>query len=284
MRITIVFWAAALVSFAQTPPASPSPEVDQALRSRVTAFFQYEKEGNFRKAYDLVAEESKDYYFSVSKQKGLPFSIDDVRYADNFSIATVKATVTKQMGLSGQQVEVPSVVTALWKLEKGEWVWYHDPSKDVLLTIVGALPTAGLTAGATPLAGDSQSPNSSALPKDLSPRAAVAAAAKLTEKATIDKPSITFTLGKEGAEVITFHNQNSGQVRVSVGVRGSTDSVTVQPVDTLLTASAELPVNVVYKPTGDVPRQTMIEFVVQPFDSVYRVPVKFVRPNPAAQQ
>jgi hypothetical protein len=283
MRITI-FWAAALVSFAQTPPASPSPEVDKALRSRVTAFFEYEKEGNFRKAYDLVAEESRDYYFSVSKQKGLPFSIDDVQYADNFSLATVKATVTKQMGLSGQQVEVPSVVTTLWKLEKGEWVWYHDPSKDVLLTIVGALPTAGLTAGATPPAGVSQAPNSSPLPKDVSPRAAVAAASKLTEKATIDKPSIAFTLGKEGADVITFRNQNSGQVRVSVGVRGSTDSVTIDAVDRLLMANAELPVKVTYKPTGDVPRQTVIEFVVQPFDSVYRVPVKFVQPNSAPRQ
>jgi hypothetical protein len=275
-----MFWAAALMSFAQTPPASPSPEVDKALRSRVTAFLEYEKEGNFRKAYDLVAEESRDYYFSVAKQKGLPFSLDDVQYGDNFSTATVKATVTKQMGLSGQQVEVPSVVTTSWKLEKGEWVWYHDPSKDVLLTIVGALPTAA----AAPAAGVSQAPNSSPLPKDVSPGAAVAAASKLAEKATIDKPSIAFTLGKEGKDVITFRNQNVGQVRVSVGVRGSTDSVTVDPVDRLLTANAELPVNVTYKPTGDVPPQTVIEFVVEPFGSVYRVPVKFVRPNPAAQQ
>jgi hypothetical protein len=285
MRITtILLLAAPLLSFAQTPPASPSTEVDNALRSRVTAFLQYEKEGNFRKAYDLVAEDSKDYYFSVSKQKGLPFTVDDVQYTDDFSKATVKAIVKQQMGLAGQQVQVPSVLTTRWKLEKGEWVWYHDPSKDVLLTIVGALPTGGVTAGITPPAGTSQPANSSPLPKDLSPEAAAEAAAKLAPKATIDKSAITFSLGKEATDVITFRNQNMGQVRVYVGVTGATDSVTVEPVDTLLTAKAELPVKVSYKPTADAPRQTAVEFTIEPFGSVYRVPVQFVRQDSAPQK
>src|SRR4051812_9313910 len=84
--------AAPLLSFAQAPPAAPPPQVDQALRARAAAFLQYQIDGNFRKAYDLVAEDSKDDYFSAAKQKAISFVIDDIQYADDFSKATVKAT------------------------------------------------------------------------------------------------------------------------------------------------------------------------------------------------
>ena len=284
----ILLLAASLLSLAQTPPAAPSAappaEVDKALRARVTAFFQSQKDGNFRKAYDLVAEDSKDYYFSAAKQQGLPFTIGDITYSDEFSKATVRAVVIQKMGFTGQQIEVPSIVTTRWEMEKGEWVWYHDASKDTLLTIVGALPTGGAPAGMTPPEDPSQPAKSSPLPKDLSPAAAAAAAAKLVPQTAIDKSSISFTLGKEASEVITFRNGNMGQVRVYVGVRGATDSVTVEPVDMLLTANAELPVKVSYKHTADAPRRTVVEFTVEPFGSVYRIPVRFVRERRTPQQ
>jgi len=285
----LLLLAASLLSFAQAPPAAPSAappaEVDKALRSRATAFFQYQKDGNFRKSYELVAEASKDYYFSTAKQQGLPFTIEDIEYTDEFSKATVKAVVKQKVGISGQQIEVPSVVTTRWQMEKGEWVWYHDPSKDTLMTIVGELPTGGATAaGLTPPADPSQPAKSSPIPKDFSPAAAAAAAAKLVPKTTIDKSTITFTLGKEATDVITFRNENMGQVRVFVGVKGATDDVTVEPVDTLLTANAELPVKVSYKPTTGAPRRTIVEFIIEPFDSVYQIPVRFSRQGSAPQK
>lgn len=284
----ILLLAASLLSFAQTPSAAqsaaPPAEVDKALRSRATAFFQYQKDGNFRKSYELVAEESKDYYFSAAKQQGLPFTIGEIEYSDAFSKAAVKAIVTQKMGISGQQIEIPSIVTTRWKMEKGEWVWYHDASKDTLLTVVGELPTGGATAGMPPPADASQPAKSSPLPKDLSPAAAMAAASKLIPKATIDKSTITFTLGKEATDTITFRNENVGQVRVFVGVKGATDDVTVEPVDTLLTANAELPVKVSYKPTAAAPRRTVVEFIIEPFDSVYRIPVRFIRQGSAPPQ
>jgi hypothetical protein len=280
----ILLLAASVLSFGQAPPSAPPAEVDKALRARATAFFQHQKDGNFRQAYDLVSEDSKDYYFSAAKQKGLPFTIGDIEYGDDFSKATVKAVITQNMGFSGQQIEVPSIVTTRWKMEKGEWVWYHDASKDTLLTIVGELPIGASTAGTTPPADSSQPPKPSPIPKDLSPAAAAAAAAKLVPKSTIDKPSIAFTLGKEATDVITFRNQNRGQVRVLVGVRGATDSVTVEPVEKMLTADADLPVKVTYRPTAGAPRRTVVEFIVEPFDSVYRIPVIFSQPSSAPQQ
>ena len=74
--------AAPLTCLAQVPglrtrppavqmPAGPQapPEVDQALRARANAFLDYESKGENRKAYDLVAEDSRDYYFGATKEK-----------------------------------------------------------------------------------------------------------------------------------------------------------------------------------------------------------------------
>src|SRR5579864_740686 len=46
---------------------SPPPGIEDALRARVTEFFQYHVDGNFRKAYDMVAEDTKDFYFKALK-------------------------------------------------------------------------------------------------------------------------------------------------------------------------------------------------------------------------
>ena len=42
--------------------------MDQALRAQATAFLKYQMEGKFRQAYELVAEDSQDYYLEQSKK------------------------------------------------------------------------------------------------------------------------------------------------------------------------------------------------------------------------
>jgi hypothetical protein len=46
---------------------TPAEQADVALRARVTEFLQYHVDGNFRKAYDMVAEDTKDDYFASGK-------------------------------------------------------------------------------------------------------------------------------------------------------------------------------------------------------------------------
>jgi len=41
-----------------TTPGAPA-DVDKALRARVSQFFQYHVDGDFRKAYDIVAEDTR---------------------------------------------------------------------------------------------------------------------------------------------------------------------------------------------------------------------------------
>ena len=52
-------------------------QAESALRARVTEFLQYHVDGNFRKAYDMVAEDTKDEYFNSGKAQLESFKIDD---------------------------------------------------------------------------------------------------------------------------------------------------------------------------------------------------------------
>ena len=259
-------------------PAGPKapPEVDQALRARANAFLDYESKGDFRKAYDLVAEDSKDYYFGATKEKSASFTIDEVQYGADLSTATVKSTMKRQTMLAGHLVEVPQLLISQWKLEKGEWVWYHDPSKDVTKTIIGELPVA-------PVETTTESP----LPKDLSEKAEREVAKTIVApRAAIDKKLVAFVLGKEATEQVTFHNGNNGQVRVLAEVRGVRDTITVEPNDIMVSPQADVPFKITYKPHAESAIRGGVLFTIEPFGSVYVLPVRLAReeqrPKPAA--
>jgi hypothetical protein len=281
----LLLLAAPLACLAQIPgvttappavqmPAGPQapPEVDQALRARANAFLGYESKGESRKAYDLVAEDSKDYYFGAIKEKSASFTIDEVQYGADLSTATVKSTMKRQKMLAGHMVELPEVLIYDWKLEKGEWVWYHDPAKDVTKTILGPLAVAP----ADPTAGPP-------LPKDLTQKAAVAAAGKIAPQAAIDKKVVAFVLGKDATEQVTFHNGNNGAVRVLAEVRGVRDTITVEPNDIMVNARADAPFKITYKSHPESAARGGVLFTVEPFGSVYVLPVRLTREGQAAR-
>jgi len=241
--------------------------VDQALRARVNAFLDFQSKGDFRKAYDLVAEDSKDFYFGAPKEKAASFTVDEVQFGPDLSTATVRSTMKRQMMLAGHPVDVPQLQVSEWKLEKGDWVWYHDPSKDVTKTIIGEIPVA-------PVEGATGAP----IPRDLSEKAARAAAtAIIAPKATIDKKSVTFILGKDSTEQVIFHNSNPGVVRVIAEVRGVADTITVEPNDRLVDPQADVPFKIIYKPRPESAIRGGVLFTLEPFGSVYVLPVRLAR-------
>src|SRR6478672_5762666 len=72
-----------------------APPVDEALRMRITKFFQYHVDAKFRQAESLVAEDSKDFFYSANKPKYMGFEIKNIVYTDDFHKA--KAVVVTQM-------------------------------------------------------------------------------------------------------------------------------------------------------------------------------------------
>src|ERR1044071_5965016 len=76
--------------FHKAPPA-----VDEALRARIAKFYQLHVDSKFRQAEALVAEDSKDFFYSANKPKYLGFEIKQIIYSDDFTKA--RAVVITQM-------------------------------------------------------------------------------------------------------------------------------------------------------------------------------------------
>ncbi len=105
------------------PPAG----VDKALRSRIAEFYQYHVKGEFRKAEALVADDTKEFFYSHNKPSYLSFEIGKIQYSDGYKRA--RATVVCEQyvmlpGFADKPMKVPTPST--WKLVKGKWYWYVE--------------------------------------------------------------------------------------------------------------------------------------------------------------
>ena len=155
MLRSVVFFLSAGLCLAQALNESadqPPPGVDQALRARITEFFQDHVDGKFRQAEALVAEDTKDYYYSTGKPKYLSFNIQQITYSNSFTRA--KALVICEMfvvmpGFTDKPLKVP--IGSDWELIDGQWYWHVD--SDALLKTPFGKMAAGPSGGATGGAG-----------------------------------------------------------------------------------------------------------------------------------
>ena len=108
--------------FDKAPPA-----VDQALRTRISTFFQLHTEGKFRAADALVAEDSKDNFFAAQKTRYKAFEIGKITYSDNFTKAIAVVSCNSEWTFHGMRAPVVIPVTSYWKIENGDWFWYTPP-------------------------------------------------------------------------------------------------------------------------------------------------------------
>lgn len=118
----------AAAAFAQNPAdlfnRAPA-DVDQALRARITEFFHYHVTGEPRKAEELVAEDTKDYFYNNNKPRYISFEIGKIDYSDGYTKA--KALINIKMavmlpGFNGKVMVIPS--PSYWELIDGKWYWY----------------------------------------------------------------------------------------------------------------------------------------------------------------
>lgn len=125
--------AMAASSFAQdAPDETPKPPagVDEALRARITEFYQYHVTEEYRKAEKLVAEDSQDTFYIHNKPHYLKFEIRKITYLDNFTKAKVSVLCEQYfhgLGFEGKPLASPS--TSTWKVVDGKWYWYVDPEE-----------------------------------------------------------------------------------------------------------------------------------------------------------
>ena len=134
---------------AQKAEASAPAAVDQALRARVNQFYQLQVDGKFRQAEALIAEDTKDYYYSGSKPKYLSFQIMGVAYSEDFTRAKVSVMGEQYVmapGFTAQPFKFTFPST--WKLEDGQWCWYVDSDTRRMTAVgKGKEPTTTVPAG-----------------------------------------------------------------------------------------------------------------------------------------
>src|SRR4051794_8360537 len=101
------------------------PQIDEALRSRVTLFYQAHVDGKFRQAEAVVHEDSKDAFYESDKQRYKGFHIAKINYTDNFTKAEVVLSIdvdwyTPRIG----KMPVTAPLKSWWKYDQGQW-WYY---------------------------------------------------------------------------------------------------------------------------------------------------------------
>ena len=221
LRITILAAALAASSFAQTAEElfnRPPADVDKALRARITEFYGYHISGEFRKAEALVAEDTKDFYYSANKPSYTKCEIRSVKYAADFEQA--KAIVLCGMilllpGFTDKPLDVP--IGSTWKLEGGKWMWYISQEAR------RASPFGQMTPG--PASKPGQAP-----PGGLPPMPQTAEEFGLYSLVKPDKTEVTVIHGS-GAEV-TITNNAPGVMHLQVtgkiqGIEGGLDKSTL---------------------------------------------------------
>src|SRR5215469_10886402 len=94
-----VLFAFAATAFAQQDRGTlfdkAPPEVDRALRARIAEFYKYHVSGDTLSALDLVAKDTRQYFFDTAKPRFISFEIDHIKYDEGFTHATSTVQVER---------------------------------------------------------------------------------------------------------------------------------------------------------------------------------------------
>ncbi len=106
------------------------PEVDRALRARIDEFYGYHVKGDTLSALDLVAKDTRQYFFDTAKPRFINFEIQRIKYDAGFTHAISTVAVERAVMLPGFDGEVMKMaVVDEWKVDNGAWCWWVAPEK-----------------------------------------------------------------------------------------------------------------------------------------------------------
>ncbi len=219
MRRIAIFALLASVAAAQNASElfNRAPKsIDDALRARIGEFYQLHVKGDFRHAEMLVAEDTKDYFYSHDKPQYLSFEIVRIEYSDGYTRAKATVSVEQRVmfpGFAGKAMKIPT--PSYWKIEDGKWCWYVDQDK------LNDSPFGHMKAG--PPGSDDTTPAAilSGLPTD---------ADQLLNMIRVDKSQVV--VGPGESERVVVENALKGPVTLSIegklpGIEASLDHLDV---------------------------------------------------------
>ena len=271
--VPTVLFVLPLTVCAQAAAPAPPVEVEQALRARVTEFFQDFVDGKFRQAINLVAEDTQDAYFSSPKAEYKGFKIEGIDFSDNFAKANVLLTMKQIWKLKAegflQDTVVDAPMTTAWKVENGKWVFYQPPPPpDGWVTPMGASQGFRKPDGTTPI------------PKKLDDATINSEANRVLHLTGVDKDNVTLRSDVASSGKVVFHNGAQGSVSVSLErLPKAPPGLEVKLNRNDLNANQDAIIEVAYDPTkaeGQAPPSGFfVALDVAPFDQRFVVQVLF---------
>jgi len=278
LLIPLSLSAQALTDYSVPESAAPA-EVAKVLRERVTEFFGYHMGPVNRKALDLVAEDTKDYYFASGKTQFLGFVIKGLDFTKDLQRASVRLETTQLMQVQEFSAVTTTPVVLAWKMEAGKWVWFLDNQALVQIgTAMGASAPPPAAAKDAPPERILNADGTLNLPKDFAaPERVAAQGMAIVKQSGLDKDAVTLTLSKPGQDKVTFLNGYGGQVSLSLYEAPKVPGLTITLNKTDLRANEDGVVSFVYAPPADtVPnafaRQYTLRLYVAPFN--VELPIK----------
>ena len=261
MRLSGFLVLACLPLIAQEKPTAA---VDEALRARIGKFYQAHVDGKFRSAEQYVAEDSKDFFFEMEKQRYLSFREPEISYSDHFTKAKVITVVTAERHIPrlGTVTATPPIASN-WRLENGQWYWCHIPEKFVD-TPFGRV--------AIPDEKDSERERKIAGFRKVSP-------AEIVNQVKVSGSAVALSSFSPASGTITVTNNLPGQLTVDVNFP-PVEGLTVSVDKKTLKAGESAKVVFDSKPVNSTPKGTITaNIVVQPLNQTFPVTVTFAVPR-----
>jgi len=263
LRSAILVCLMASAGLAQDPAAlfeKAPPDIDDALRARITQFYQAHQEGKFRAADLMVAEDSKEAFFGMDKPRCRAFTLGNIKYLDNFTRAQVMISCDTEMMMMTGRIPVKRPLSSKWKVVEGQWFWYVDP------------PSRGETV--TPFGiSKPQEPGSSSAPKDL--RGLFVDVGAVTKSVKADKTQLAFDPNGAATGQVVLTNQLPGSVTLAIEAR-ETPGLTFKLDRTTLSRGERAVLHARYEPVqGSTPSATTVQIVVSPTEQAIPVSVSF---------
>jgi len=102
-----------------------APEgVEEALRARVTEFFNLQMEGKFRAAEGCVCDDTKDYFYGLKKKTPRGFDLDKVEFGEDFATANVLVSIGADIPTINGIMRMVAPMATQWRLEKDQWCFF----------------------------------------------------------------------------------------------------------------------------------------------------------------
>ncbi|HXA04230.1 MAG TPA: hypothetical protein VNY30_05305 [Bryobacteraceae bacterium] len=243
--------------FTKAPPA-----IDEALRDRISKFFQLQVDGKPRQAEQYVAEDSKDYYYEMQKPRYLSYEIRSISYSDEFTKA--KAMIAVEMIINIPQfqnkpMKIPFMT--LWKVVDGQWFWYVQPEAS-LITPFGKMNPGPGKPGEAQAGGP---PDMSKTPDILS----------LWKQVSADKQGVQLKAHEASSDRVTISSQLAGTVSLQFQPP-DVPGLVVKLDRTELKAGEKAVLSFDFKPGENAPRSPLVvNVLVQPINSVISVRAVF---------